>query len=97
MTTQNNKYTSTTAQVIANQGNTFQADIMQVADNHANSIMKKIDELKSEYWTLHQEVMDQSFPSSWEQAEALEKLGQLAIAMKALRQAYSAMNSVRCF
>ena len=97
MTTENKTYTSITAKVTAEKGNTFEADIMQVADDHAEAIMKRIDDLKQQYWKLHDEITETSFPSSWEQTDALAKLGQLAIAIKALREAYSKMNSVRCF
>lgn len=97
MTTENKTYTSTTAKITAERGNTFQADIMELADIEAEEMMRKITKLKEQYWKLHTDIAQQSFPSSWEQAEALAKLGQLAIAMQALREAYTAMNSVRCF
>ena len=92
----NKTYHSSTASVIASRGNELKADIMEAASKRTNQLSNLCEQVTVEYWDLHNKITDTDFASSSDSIDALEKLGQLAIALKALDEAYSAMSRVGC-
>ena len=91
------KYGCTQAAIIADKGNVMQADIMQAGEDMAETLLVMRDEVRGKYWDLHKKIGETRFDGFHEQAKACAKLGELALAMKALDKAYSAANTVRCF
>jgi hypothetical protein len=90
-------YNCSQAKITAERGNTMKADIMEVGNNYTDNLRVIREQLRSDYWALHTKITEENFSHFGEQSEALEKLGQLAIAMKRVDEAYGAMNSVRCW
>ena len=90
-------YTCSQAKIIAERGNTMQADIMQAGDTLAERLFNMRDEQRQQYWLLHGKIASHGFSPGSDQIDAVAKLGQLAMALKALDAAYSAANSVRCW
>ena len=91
-------YTASTAKIIADNGETMKADIMQTGDDYAQKLRTIRADLRNDYWQLHNEMGSEAkeVPAG-EATAAVAKLGQLALALEAVEKAYSAVNSVRCF
>lgn len=81
-------YNCPQAKIIAEQGNHEQACIMEAGNDFTEELMELRGRLKAKYWALHK------VPSNIDSAA---KLGQLAIAVKKVEEAYSAINAVRCW
>jgi len=90
------KFTSSTARVIAERGNTFKATVMQIAEEQHAKLDQLEKELSQHYWALHRQASDHNFKPG-DSIPALAKLGQLAEALEAVSKARSALNTVRCF
>jgi hypothetical protein len=96
-TATDNKYSCTTAQITADRGEVFKADIMQVGENYVDKMQVIREEMRADYWKLHNDIGNHVFSPGGEQTAAVAKLGQLGMALQALESAYSAINSVRCW
>jgi len=90
-------YNCTTAKITAERGNIPKADIMQMADDYSYQMRQIKRQMHTSYWLLHNSMSEQEFTSTNEQIEALEKLGQFAIALKAVNDAHVAIVSAHCF
>ncbi len=91
------KYTCNQAQIIADTGNTMQADIMETGEIFAERLFTMREDSRKSYWKLHVQIAKHGFDGTMDQTEAVAKLGQFAIAVEAISKAYSAVNTVRCF
>ena len=90
-------YTSSTAKITAENGEDFKADIMQTGEDFTEKLHDIRDSLRSNYWKLHDNIGKHSFQIIGDQIGAAAKLGELALALRAVEKAYSACSTVRCF
>jgi len=93
----NKTYNCSQARITADKGETMKADIMEIGHEYAEGLQRMREQMLSDYWRLHKEVSETAFKYSGEQIAALEKLGQLGIALKKIDAAHSAVVSVKCW
>ena len=96
-TTTTKTYNCSQARIIAKNGETFKADIMEVGESYTNRLYELRDNVRADYWQLHSSIASESFDYKEKQTSALVKLAQLALAVDAIEKAYSAANTIRCF
>lgn len=71
--------------------------IAATCEAYCNDLRPMRDELDAVYWQQHRALGETAFTSSAEQHEAMDRLGKLAAAIKAMDEAYSALNRGRCW
>ena len=91
------RYTCSQAKIIADNGNIMQADIMETGELYTNQLFEIRTNLRKDYWALHGQIASLGFDHMSDQTDAIATLGELALALKAVENAYSALNTVRCF
>lgn len=74
----------------------MEKQIMEICESSADRLREELDHAKAKYWELHKQIAEESFPSQWEQLDAIRRLSQLGLALHSLGKAYSAMSSGRC-
>ena len=89
-------YNSTTAQIIADRGNIKKADVMETGEMYAEQLLVIRDAVRKDYWAHNSQITAHGFDVGTQTA-AIVKLSQLGLALEAVENAYSAMNTVRCF
>ncbi len=72
-------------------------DLTAIGDAFADDLRAEKQRLAERYWELHDQIGKTSYATSSDQHVALEKLGQMALALRAYDEAYSAINRVRCW
>lgn len=71
-------------------------DIKATGKTFAETTFEHCEQMNAAYWKAHKELAETEFSSTHDQNEAVRKLSQLGLALHAARQAYSAINLVRC-
>jgi hypothetical protein len=93
-----NKYTVSQAKITADNGNEMKADVMQLGGEVWETLDNVYQALKVDFEELNREILDYDYGYSQDnKIEALAKLGQLAATLKAVQDARSAANAVRCW
>lgn len=75
---------------------TFNDEIRALANNKADRLLDDLQQLRTEYFALHERLLTEQFSGRNSQSSAIERLSKLGMAYKALDEAYSAMNLARC-
>lgn len=82
---------------VQREGNPIFNEVSGVCSDYANEMLKVRDDLTKAYWEQHKLLGETSFSDAQEQIEAMDRLGRLAAAIKAVKAAHAALNNGRCW